>query len=226
MLGGGPPRGSSTFVVGNPSTGKTLLALQFLLDGYRRGEPTLYVGFQETAQQLRAKAGGLGLELPRFVPGRFEFVYRVPAEFDADAIAALIRERVAAGGVKRLVIDSLPDLLSGLAVVDRRLSFLTALMAYTRNAGVTTCCIEEVFSAALPSEARMQAIAYAAYADNIMLLRHLESRAELRRVIAILKMRNSDHDRAIHEFTIGPGGLAILTRLQGGESALERPDPA
>ena len=226
MMGGGPPRGSNTFIVGNPSTGKTLLALQFLLDGYRRGEPALYVGFQETAQQLGAKAAGLGLDLPRSIPDRFEFTYRVPAEFDPDEIAALIRERIAAGGVKRLVIDSLPDLLSGLAADDRRLSFLTALMAYTRNAGVTTCCIEEMFSAALPSEARMQAIEYSAYADNIVLLRHLEARAELRRIISILKMCNSDHDRTLREFTIGPGGLAILTPGEGGESMLDHPGAA
>lgn len=220
MMGGGAPRGTSTFIVGNPSTGKTLLALQFLVDGYRRGEAGLYIGFQETERQLRTKADGLGLDVPPSTAPGLEFVYRVPAEIDADEIAALIREKIAAG-VDRLVIDSLPDLLSGLAGADRRLSFLTSLMAYTRNAGVTTCAIQEMVSPAVPAETRLQAIDYSAYADNIVLLRHLEYHAALHRTVSILKMRNSDHDRTIREFTIGTNGLAILTPQESGTGIIE-----
>lgn len=224
MMGGGAPRGSTTLLVGNPSTGKTLLALQFLADGCRRGEPGLYLSFQETERQLLAKARSLNISTASPGMSGCTFLYRVPAEFDADELAADIRARIAAGSVKRLVIDSLPDLLGGLVDEDRRLSFLMSLMAYARNAGVTACCIQEITGVAA-TEPHLQAIGYAAYADNIVLLRHLEFRAELHRIISILKMRNSDHDRAIREFTIDARGLTILTAQETGSGVLDAIGP-
>jgi circadian clock protein KaiC len=66
-----------------------------------------------------------------------------------------------------------------------------------------------------------QAISFSAYTDNIVLLRHLEYDAALHRVVSVLKMRNSDHDRAIREFTIGPGGITILGSQQGASGVLD-----
>lgn len=224
MMGGGPPRGSTTLLVGNPCTGKTLLALQFLADGWRRGEPGLYLTFQETERQLRVKAGSFHIPMPPAGTPGCAFRYCVPAEFDADELAADIRARIAAGSVKRLVIDSLPDLLGGLVDEDRRFSFLTSLLAYTRNAGVTTCCNQEL-TGVTAAESRRQATGYAAYADTIVLLRHLEFRAALHRIISILKMRNSDHDCTIREFTIDARGLTILTAQETGSGVLDAIGP-
>jgi circadian clock protein KaiC len=54
ILGGGLPPGRFYLVEGDPGTGKTTLALQFLLEGARRGERTLYITLTETADELRA----------------------------------------------------------------------------------------------------------------------------------------------------------------------------
>lgn len=220
MMGGGPPRGSSTTIVGNPGTGKTLLALQFLLDGHRQGERGLFISFHETEQQLVAKASGLGLELPSALNDGFEFIHRVPAEFDPDEVALIVRERIARDGIRRLVVDGLDELLGGLLDRERRLGFLTSLLAYLRNTGVTSCLIEEV-SAATGGAVGPGSGSLSAYADNIVLLRHLTHDAALHRVVSILKMRSSDHDRTLREFTIGSGGLSILTAIESDSGVLD-----
>src|SRR5207237_9208788 len=60
MLGGGFPRASSTVIQGPTRTGKTLLGLQFLLEGARRGEPGIHFTLEETADQLRGIAQSFG----------------------------------------------------------------------------------------------------------------------------------------------------------------------
>ena len=63
MLGGGLPRASATIVQGGTGTGKTLLGLQFLLEGARRGEAGIHFTLEETPDQLRGIAHGLGWDL-------------------------------------------------------------------------------------------------------------------------------------------------------------------
>jgi circadian clock protein KaiC len=219
MMGGGPTQGSNTAVIGNPGTGKTLLALQYVLQGHRRRERGLFVSFHETEQQLIAKAVALGLEAPAALADGVDFLHYVPAELDPDVVATTIRRTVAESQVKRLVVDGLDELLGGL--LDQRQSgFISALMAYARNAGVTLCVTQEI-GTSLEREAQQHTTSYSAYSDNIVLLRHLEYRAELHRVLSVIKMRDSDHDRTIREFRIGTGGLTVLTVDETGGEVLE-----
>ena len=62
---------------------------------------------------------------------------------------------------------------------------------------------------------------FSIYCDNLLLLRQLEYRAQMHRVVSVVKMRNSDHDRTLREFTIGQGGLTVLTPEQTAGGVLE-----
>src|SRR5215208_4511246 len=63
MTGGGLPRGRTTLLVGGPGSGKTILALQFLVNGAARREPGIFVAFEETPRRIVANASGFGGEL-------------------------------------------------------------------------------------------------------------------------------------------------------------------
>ena len=63
LLGGGVNVGTATLAAGTPGLGKTLLGLHFLTEGARQHEPGLFVGFTESAVQLRDKASTFGLQL-------------------------------------------------------------------------------------------------------------------------------------------------------------------
>src|SRR3954462_3656909 len=121
VLGGGYPPHSVYLVEGRPGAGKTTLALQFLLDGARRGEPVLYVTLSETAQELRlvAKRHGWSLdEVDIFElvspettldPGR-ELTVLHPAELELSETTNLVFDRVRALNPTRVIFDSLSEM--------------------------------------------------------------------------------------------------------------------
>jgi circadian clock protein KaiC len=211
MMGGGPPHGSTTLITGNPGTGKTLFGLHFVLTGARLGERGLYFSFHESAQQLLTKCATLAVPSPEDVENWVGFSQLAPIEFIPDELATVLRERIAQGGVHRVVIDGLTELLIGLFDPVRHGTFLTALSAYFRQAGVTACYLQEQPP---PIGVRDDdwSPPLAAYCDNIVLLRRLTHDAEPRRALAILTMRNSAHDHTTRQFRISVSGLTILPR--------------
>ena len=106
LIGGGLNVGTSTLAAGTPGLGKTLLGIHFLAEGARQGERGLFAGFTESAAQLRAKAQNFGIDLESAErEGTIELLMVPPHDLDADLVAWLIRERVEAHGIRRLVID-------------------------------------------------------------------------------------------------------------------------
>src|SRR5689334_24874887 len=67
ITGGGLPRGRPTLVCGGPGCGKTLFALQFLIQGAARGENGVFVSFEETDDDLQKNAASLGYDLPDLI---------------------------------------------------------------------------------------------------------------------------------------------------------------
>ena len=121
ILGGGLDANRMYLYEGRPGTGKTTLALQFLLDGARRGEPVLYVTLSETAQELRlvAKRHGWsldGVDLFELVspettldPSR-ELTVLHPAELELSETTNLVFDRVRALNPTRVIFDSLSEM--------------------------------------------------------------------------------------------------------------------
>jgi circadian clock protein KaiC len=211
MMDGGPPHGSTTLITGNPGTGKTLFGLHFLLTGARLGEHGLYFSFHESAQQLLAKCAMQAIPLPANVENSVDFIQLTPIDFIPDEMAATLRERIDRGDIRRVVFDGLTELLIGLFDPVRHGTFLTALSAYFRQAGVTACYIQEQPP---PIGVREDdwSPPLAPYCDNIVLLRRLTSDHQPRRTLAVLTMRNSAHDHAVREFQITANGLMIASR--------------
>ena len=99
MLGGGLPRASATVVQGGTGTGKTMLGLQFLLEGARQGEPGIHFALEETANQLRRIAQGFGWDLrPLEERGLLTFRYVSPVELSTDRFLARGAGRGGAAG--------------------------------------------------------------------------------------------------------------------------------
>jgi circadian clock protein KaiC len=120
VLAGGLPRDRLYLVEGMPGTGKTTLALQFLLEGRRLGEHGMYVTLSETADELRASAATHGWSLDNIsvlelVPeaglgSEQEQTLLHPAEFELGETTGRILQRVEQERPARLVIDSLSEL--------------------------------------------------------------------------------------------------------------------
>ncbi|WP_373046868.1 ATPase domain-containing protein [Vulgatibacter sp.] len=102
MCGGGLIRNASTMLLGSPGSGKTLIGLNFLADGARRGEKALYFGFAEGREQLVRKSRGVGLDLqPPVDAGLLRMESRAPVETLPDGVAQELLEIVEKEGCDR-----------------------------------------------------------------------------------------------------------------------------
>ena len=227
LLGGGLTRQTSTLLAGSLGTGKTLLGLQFALAGVSRGEPALFLGFRETAEQLlqKADAFGLGERLRAAVAtsGGLVFQRWEPIEVDPDQVATDLLAALEQTGVRRVVIDSIAEIERAVeesSGAERAANYLAALLATLRRRGVTLLAIKET-SKIVTEHLDFSADTLAVLAENVLLLQQLAYRGRLHRVLSVLKMRFSSHDYALREFLIAaPQGIRVLTPEESGRELL------
>ncbi|MBI5068569.1 MAG: AAA family ATPase [Deltaproteobacteria bacterium] len=214
MLGGGLPRSSATVVQGATGTGKTLLGLQFLLDGARRGEPGILFTQEETPDQLRGIAQGFGwnlLELEK--RGLLSLAYVSPVELSTDAFLDRARQRIERLGAKRIVLDSLTSLELGVSSPRRFKELVYAATKHFRALGVTCCLNMEV--AELLGTAQLSGRGLSFAADNVVQLKYVEQGGRLDRGISVLKARGVRHATEVHKLAIGDGGVEVGEPYQG-----------
>ena len=202
MLNGGIPRGTATLVLGASGAGKTSLALHFLSQSSAQ-EPGLLFGFCEMPLHLRVKPAHIGIKLAVLIEqGHLEILWHPPTEDILDALGNRLLEAVRRNGVKRLVVDGLLELQEITADRPHRIGrFLTALANELRALNVTTFYTAETRNLIGPV-IEGPTIGLSTIAENLILLRYVEMRSRLRRLISIVKMRDSDFDSSLREFQI------------------------
>jgi circadian clock protein KaiC len=168
----------------------------------RAAEPSLYFGFFEKPDVLRDKARRLHL-----LSGRgkkpVDIVWQPPFEGLLDELAQRLLGRVAEIGATRVVIDGLVGFKEANSYPPRLPGFLAALRHDLSARGVTSIVTDE----ARDLDAGAQGIS--AVFDNILSLRQMEERSHIARVITVVKSRDTAHDQALRDFTIGGRGIAV-----------------
>src|SRR5256885_5932302 len=121
LLDGGLPVGTTTMLAGSMGIGKTVFSLQFALDGVRKGEKTLFVGFVEEPGVVVARGHRIGLDVRPFIAsGALHLNYQPPTEIEADSLVDHVLAEIARLGARRLGIDGLGGLELVVAGSDRR----------------------------------------------------------------------------------------------------------
>ena len=208
MLDGGVWRGTTTLLAGPSGAGKTTIGLQFALEGARRGEPTLYMNFQENPTQLIRTIRGLGFDLEEAQAQGLDLVYASPVELQIDSIIVDMFRRIQQRGVRRLVIDALGDLASAASDAQRLHDYLYALVQHFAVSTITSVLIFETMGNTIAGNSGMQnAMSY--LSDNVLLLT-VEGEERTRRSLRVLKTRGSAHDTRIREVAITSAGLDII----------------
>ncbi len=170
MLGGGLPRASATVLQGATGTGKTLLGLQFLIEGARRGEPGILFTLEETPDQLRAIAQGFGWDLrPMEERGLLTLSYASPVELSTDWFLDRVRQQVGQGGARRAVLDSLTSMALGVLSERRLKELVYAFTKHFRSLGVTLTMNMEI--AELLGSAQISGYGISFAADNVIQLK-------------------------------------------------------
>lgn len=209
MLSGGINRGTNTIIAGAEGVGKTLLSLHYLKHGIDNNQPGLYLTFHETPRQLIARAAHFGIDLqPALDAGTLQIQHYSPAEINPDEVAQNLRQALEQRQVQRLVIDGLHEIERTLIERGRAHHFFAALIAYLRSSHITTCITLEI-DPVIGHELSFAGKNLSALSDNILLMRHIETRARKAHTLVILKMRFSAHDRLSHEYSIEATGIVL-----------------
>lgn len=220
MMGGGLPQGSVTIVAGAPGTGKTQAALQFLHAGLTRGEKGVWLGFREPREQLARRLRGTGFDLGAAIDtGALGLVRCLPGELEADAVLGTLLAELDRLGARRVAIDSVSELDHTIAEPRRRASILAALVDQLRDRGVT-CVFTRALGQAIGPELDFSDSPYEVLAENVILMRNVEFRGELRRILSILKMRDTAHDHSIRQYEISEWGMKVLPTSETAQGLL------
>ena len=219
MLGGGLPAASTTMLMGPPGAGKTTTGLHFL-SAASAPEPGLLFGFYETPARIAAKAADVCAPLsPLIRDGVVEILWQPPTGGLLDEYGEMILQAVRRRGVRRLFIDGLTSFREAAIEPTRLHHFFSALANELRALGVTTMYSLEVPNILGPA-VRVPVDDASSLAENMILLRFHERRSKFFRLISVLKLRDSNFDPALHEFSISAGGLVVSSGPESAETIL------
>ena len=221
LVGTGLNVGTTTLVAGSPGVGKTTLGLRFLGEGVRVGEPVLFCGFMESPAQLLEKARMFGIDLGAADASDQARLLVLPGhDIEADQVADVVTRDIERRGVRRLVVDSAAELQRGLGSEERVPEFLAALVSYLRARDVTTYLTLDIPMIVGPA-LELALTPLSVIAENLLLLRQVEFRSRLHRVLSVLKIRFSEYEEAIYEYKLTPGiGMQIIGPAPLGEGFL------
>src|SRR5690349_21123588 len=224
VLGGGLPANRVFLIEGAPGTGKTTMALQFLLEGVRRNETALYITLAETRQELSAVAQSHGWDLsgidiyelapPDEIlnPGAKYTVFH-PSDVEMNQSVQGIYDAVDQLHPARVVVDSLSEMRILAQDPLRLRRQVLALKHFFTGRGCTVVLLDDVRS----QESELH---FASIVHGVILLEQLalEYGAERRR-LRVSKMRGQRYRGGAHDFTIQTGGIRVFPRLIATEHA-------
>jgi len=215
ITGGGLPRGRPTLICGGPGCGKTILAMEFLINGAREfNEPGVFVSFEETIDDLTQNFASLGLD-PRPLAARkklsLDYVRVEPNEieetgtYDLDGLFIRLEHAIDAIGAKRIVLDTIEALFSGLSDTRVLRAELRRLFNWLRTKGVTAIVTGERGEGLMTRHGLEEYIT-----DCVIMLDHRVVDQNATRRLRVVKYRGSTHGANESPFFIDESGISVL----------------
>jgi circadian clock protein KaiC len=211
MLRGGFMEGDAVMLAGSAGTGKTTLALQYLVNGITQfGQRGIYVTFEQMPYQMYRDARSLGWDLEKLEEeNKFRLVCTSPnllLENDGGG-EGLLTEAIKEVQPQRLVIDSLSHLSMFIEEKELRKEMYRLIMLLKAR-GLSSVLVWEMHQ--MTGQAfSISEVGSSFLVDAIILLTHVEIESSMRKALVIVKMRGSDHDKQLREFEITPQGIKI-----------------
>lgn len=230
ILGGeGFPSECFYLVQGDPGSGKTTLALQFLLEGMRQGEQTLYITLSETKAELLkvARSHGWSLDaIPLFDLSAIEPLVRVdahttvfhPSELELTKVTALLLEETQKTQPTRIVFDSLSEfrLMAETALRYRR-QLLSLKQKFAKCQSTVLLLDDKMDNSRIGADPHVLSLT-----DGVIEMEQLSPEyGRSRRRLRILKLRGAKFREGYHDYAIETGGLRVFPRIVAAEHRTE-----
>ena len=214
LVNGGYFLGSTTVVAGISGVGKSVMGLQFLAEGARRGERSLMLTLDEQVPQVIRNAKSIGIDLQQLIAsGLVRVQYDTPQEIEIDRHFHDIEQLVGEFRPRRVLFDSLSTYGSNLGTTGRMFrDFFHALVALMKEHQTATVYNHEN-PEMLGMASMMGDFAMSSLVDNILLMNWIELGDAFRLGLTVAKMRANPNTRATHECEIQNGlGMRVLPR--------------
>jgi len=215
ITGGGLPRGRPTLVCGGPGCGKTLFAMEFLVRGaLDSGENGVFMAFEETPQELAVNVASLGYDLPKLEREKkisLDFVrverseIEETGEYDLEGLFVRLDYAVRSVNAKRVVLDTVESLFSGLPNPAILRSELRRLFRWLKERGLTVVVTGEKGEGSLTRQGLEEYVS-----DCVIYLDHRVTNQVSTRRLRVVKYRGTLHGTNEYPFLIDQDGLSIL----------------
>ena len=215
LTGGGLPQGRPTLLCGSAGCGKTLIAMEFLVRGAMEfGEPGVFMAFEERTEELVQNFKSLGHDLNALVAQKklaldFVRVERSEIEetgaYDLDGLFIRLGHAIDRIGAKRVVLDTIETLFSGLTNGTILRAELRRLFRWLKDKGVTAIVTGERGETSLTRHGLEEYVA-----DCVILIDNRMSEGMATRRLRIVKYRGSSHGTGEYPFLIDDAGLSLL----------------
>ncbi len=215
ITGGGLPKGRSTLICGGVGCGKTLLAMEFLVRGATQfNEPGVFMAFEENTNDLTQNVASLGFDLNDLVERKkllLDFVsierseIQESGEYDLEGLFIRLGHAIDSIGAKRVVLDTIESLFSGLPNPAILRTELRRLFRWLKDKGVTAVITGERGDKTLTRQGLEEYVS-----DCVIVLDHRVSEQTSSRRLRIVKYRGSTHGTNEYPFLIDEDGILVL----------------
>jgi circadian clock protein KaiC len=215
ITGGGLPRGRCTLVCGSAGCGKTLLAMEFLVRGaIEHGEPGVFMAFEENEEELTQNVRSLGFDLDDLAARKKLVLDHVRVErseieetgdYDLEGLFVRLGHAIDTIGAKRVVLDTIEALFSGLSNAAILRAELRRLFRWLKDKGVTAIVTGERGNGQLTRHGLEEYVS-----DCVFVLDHRVIDQISTRRLRIVKYRGSPHGTNEYPFLIDEKGIGVL----------------
>jgi circadian clock protein KaiC len=210
MLRGGFMPSDAVMIAGSAGTGKTTLALQYVVNGITKfGENGIYLSFEQMPDQIYRDAASFGWDLRKLEEeGRFRVILSSPNVLFGEGGENLLEEMIKEIGAKRIAIDSLSHLSMFVNEEKLRLEAYR-LICFLKAKGLSSLNLWEA-PQLMGTSFSVTEVGMSFLVDCIVMLRTVEIESAIRKGLVILKMRGSDHDKRLREYEITSTGMKVF----------------
>ncbi len=212
---GGLPRGRPTLICGGAGSGKTLLAMEFLIRGITQyNEPGAFMAFEETAEELAKNVASLGFDVNGLIARKklaIDYVYmerseiEETGEYDLEGLFIRLNSMIEQIGAKRVVLDSIEALFAGIPNEAILRAELRRLFRWLKGKGVTAIITSEQGQNTLTRYGIEEYVS-----DCVIFLDHRVNNQIATRRLRIVKYRGSKHGTNEYPTLIDERGLSVL----------------
>jgi len=216
ITGGGLPKGRPTLVCGEAGCGKTLLSLEFIVRGATEfNEPGVFMAFEEKAEELVMNVASLGFDLAKLQADKMVRLDHVhidrseieeTGEYDLEGLFIRLGYAIDVIGAKRVVLDTLENLFSGLTDQTILRAELRRLFTFLKDKGVTAVITGEKGDGASLTRQGLEEYV----SDCVILLDHRVINQISTRRLRVIKYRGSQHGTNEYPFLIDEDGISVL----------------